>query len=120
MNLTPLLGQSDSLKLVAIPKWKVDKLLHSHFYKLPVSDSLVKSLTKEIDLLYLTLEQSKKLTSITEAQRDNKALQAEIWEQRFNNIVAYHKSELKTEKKKRLKITLIAIGEAVLIVLILL
>jgi len=120
MNLTPLLGQSDSTKLVAIPKWKVDRLLHSHFYKLPVSDSLVKSLTKEIDILYLTLEQSKKLTSITEAQRDNKALQAQIWEQRFNNMVDLNKSQLKQEKRKRLKITLIAIGEAVLFIIILL
>jgi hypothetical protein len=106
--------------LYQVSKPKLDTLLDSYFYKLPVCTTHVNSLDSALQALRLTFNSQAVLLDLRTEQRDLKANEAVIWEQRFNNIVIYHKSELKAEKKKRLKITLIAIGEAVLFIIILL
>jgi len=103
-----------------IPKWKVKKLLQSHFYILPACDTLVAKQSQVIDRLNLTLRASIKLDSIHVLQRDNKIAEAETLRKQAINTKAIHDQEIKQIKRQKLNMTLIAVGEAILLIVIIL
>jgi len=117
----PCFGQKqDSTKLYPVVKWKLDRLLQSHFFTLPACDSTVVKMSLAIDTLNLALERSKDLTAVITLQRDNRAMEAEILRKQASNIKAIHDQEIKQIKRQKLNMTLIAVGEAILLIIIIL
>lgn len=91
--------KSDSTRLVPVPKYKLDKLLQSYFFLLPLCDSTVQKQQKAIDTLNLALQASMKLDSVHVAQRDNKQAEVTVLRQQADNDEAIHKDEKKQERK---------------------
>ncbi len=73
-----------------------------------------------IDTLNIALQASIKLDSIHVLQRNNKALEAEILRNQASNTKAIHEQQLKQIKRKKFNMTLIAVGEAILLIIIIL
>ncbi len=106
--------------LVSIPKWKLEKLLNSYFYILPACDSTVEKQHKAIEALNIALERSRQLDSVHVLQRDNKAKEAEILRKQASVIKSIHDQQVKQIKRQKSNMTLIAIGEAIVLIIIIL
>jgi hypothetical protein len=103
-----------------VPKPKLERLLQVYFYTYPLCDSLVQKQQIQIDTLYNALEASKNLSDIYILQRDNKATELKILQEKASYIKTIHEAEIRHIKRQKFKVTLIAISEAVLIVLLVL
>jgi len=112
--------KSDSGKLILVPKHKLERLLQSHFYTLPACDSTVIKMSLAIDTLNLALERSKELTSVITLQRDNKIAEVESLRGKARNDKTIHDKAIRSIKRQKLNMTFIAVGEALLIVILLL
>jgi len=73
-----------------------------------------------LEALNLALERSKDLTAVITLQRDNRAMEAEILRKQASNTKTVHDQAIRSIKRQKLNMTLIAIGEAVCIVLLIL
>lgn len=112
--------QTDSTKLVFLPKWKLDRLLQSHFYRLPKTDSLVLKQAAQIEALKLTLSASQEMLHITEAQRDNRSATLKEVASVAKIKEVTHQAEKKAERRKGRKQGFIAGAGIGLILLVLL
>jgi hypothetical protein len=107
--------------MVMVPKWKLSRLLQSHFYTLPLADSLIQKQNAQIDTLYLAFKALKKLDSLHVVQRDNKAKEAEILRNKEANLKEIHKQEITKAKKKGFKLGAIVTSiPAILLIIVLL
>lgn len=118
--LIALSQKSDSLKNISIPKWKLERLLQSHFYILPSCDSTVIAYQKALELADSTINSANKVILIRTQQRDLKVLEAYTCEQRFSNQKTIHQQELKQATKKGRKQGIILTGIPAILLIILL
>jgi len=70
-----------------------------------------------IDTLGHALEASKELSAVYLMQRDNKVLEVETLRNQALNTKAIQDQKIKAIKRQKLKVTLIAVGEAILLVI---
>lgn len=117
---TLCLSQSDSLKLIPVPKYKLEKLLHAYFYIQPACDSTVTKLSTVLDSLKFALQASQAVTKVITLERDNKAAEAQSLSDKAKNQAVMYKAELKAEKHKGLKTGFLAgAGLGLLLILLL-
>jgi hypothetical protein len=110
----------DSNKMIMVTKWKLERLLDSHFYDLPTCKTSLQVTDSLTSILKLSLAYSDSLNQIKSTKIQLQATQLTIWEKRHGNTIQANKERINDLKKKKNRLTLIAIGEAVLLVLIIL
>lgn len=91
--------QSDSLATYPVPKWKLWRLINA-YQMLPTCDSALVKTNQALQSANITIETSGKLIELRTKQRDLKTHEAEIWEERFNNINDYYRKEVKQQRNK--------------------
>lgn len=101
-----------------IPKWKLERLLQSHFYILPPCDSTVNSLNVTLEKFNITFNEQSKILQLRTEQRDLKVLEADLWQRRFENQKDIHKTELKEATKKGIKLGSILTGIPAILLII--
>lgn len=67
---------------------------------LPTCDSALVKTNQALQSANITIETSGKLIELRTKQRDLKTHEAEIWEERFNNINDYYRKEVKQQRNK--------------------
>lgn len=115
MPLIAFSQKSDSSILV--PKWKLEKLLQSYFYTGPICDSTVTKMGTEISRLNHTLKASEELSAVYLIQRDNKVAETVTLRNQLDNTKSTHEQQIKQIKRQKLNIIVIAIAEALLLVI---
>jgi len=73
-----------------------------------------------IDTLNLALERSKELTAVITLQRDNKAAETVTLRNQLDNTKTVHDQAIRSIKRQKLNMTLIAVGEAILLIIMVL
>jgi hypothetical protein len=85
-----------------------------------VCDSLVVKLDSTVNAFKQALQAGNELIDIRTTERDLKVREAATWELRYKNKETIHDNEIGYIKRQKLYMTLTAIGEGVLIVLLIL
>ena len=112
-------GTGDSTMLYSAPIWKVRRLVHDAGLKAHC-DSLNRHLEAELSITKLTLTNQIDLTNEVTLSRDTWKYTSEQKDSIITNRDLIHKSETKQLKKQKFKLTLLAIGQGVVIVLLIL
>jgi hypothetical protein len=94
------LPAQDSLRLVPVVKYKLDRLLDSYFFDVPKFQSTVNKSFAANDSLKLAIKLADELIILRTKERDLKYAESLLWESRFNNIKIIHKSEEKRQLSK--------------------
>ena len=110
-------GTEDSTRLYSAPIWKVRRLVHDASLK-GHCDSVNIALEIELIATKLSLSNQTMLTNELTLSRDTWKFTSEQKDSIITNSDLIHKSETKQLKKQKFKLILVAIGEAVVIVLL--
>lgn len=110
-------GTEDSLKLYSAPIWKVRRLVHDASLKAHC-DSVNRHLEIELTITKHSLSNQTMLTNELTISRDTWKFTIEQKDSIITNRDLKHNLETKQLKKQKFKLILITIGEAVVIVLL--
>lgn len=105
----PLIAYSQKFQ---VDKGKLETLLQAYFYTLPACDSTVIAFRHALDSANRQLNTADKMIQLKE-------LESETWEKRFNNSKQIHKSELKKTRKLTLQVSIIAVVEFLVLLIVL-
>lgn len=120
--LKPILcsAQQDSTRIYPVLKWKLDVLLDAFHYDLPACNRTVVDYSHAADSLKLALVAGEKVIELRTEQRDLKVIEATQWHTLYINSEDKRVKEGMKYRKKLIKTTLVAIGEAAVIIVFLL
>ena len=112
-------GTVDSLKLYSAPIWKIRRLVHDAGLKAHC-DSVNRALEAELTITKHSLRNQTMLTNEVTLSRDTWKYISLAKDTMLSNTKTIHDKEIKIIKRKKFIMTLTAIGEAVIIVLLIL
>lgn len=111
---------SQTSNKILVERKKLEILLDYYFYDGPACQRSLMASDSLNSIYKLSLAYSDSLNQIKATKIELQGLQLNTWEQRYNNIVAKYDEAITHLKRKNLKLALLAIGEAVLLVLLVL
>jgi len=109
----------DSLKLIPVPAWKLSRMI-DEVQSGRLCDSLVINLDSTVHAFKQALQAGSELVTLRTIERDLKVQESAAWELRYKNKETIHDKEVRHIKRQKFYMTLGAIGEAVIIVLLIL
>lgn len=110
-------GTEDSTRLYSVPIWKVRRLVHDASLKAHC-DSVNRALEIELTTTKYSLSNCDSLLTELTLSRDTWKFTSEQKDTILSNTKTIHDKEIKIIKRKKFIITLTAIGQAVVIVLL--
>jgi len=112
-------AQSDSVRLISVPKWKLERLLDNYFFIAPSCDSTVIAYQVALQKADSAINSANKVILLRTQQRDLKVLESETLASQIAIGDKIHKQELKQAKSKGFKTGSITTGIVSILVIVL-